>query len=88
MEILVTGGAGFIGGHLVKTLQKEGHKVTTMDINNAWSIDVSDRVSVHSFFKLTNNFDAIYHLAAKPWAKVGDEADWLRRVKTFFPPTS
>ena len=32
MRILVTGGAGFIGGHLAESFVKEGHDVTTLDI--------------------------------------------------------
>lgn len=31
MEILVTGGAGFIGGHLAETFAKEGHDVVVVD---------------------------------------------------------
>jgi UDP-glucose 4-epimerase len=32
MHVLVTGGAGFIGGHLAESFVKEGHDVTTLDI--------------------------------------------------------
>ncbi len=31
MNILVTGGAGFIGSHLCKRLVKEGHQVVAVD---------------------------------------------------------
>jgi UDP-glucose 4-epimerase len=32
MHILVTGGAGFIGGHLADSFTDAGHDVTTLDI--------------------------------------------------------
>jgi len=37
-KIVVTGAGGFIGGHLVKVLEKEGHKVRAVDIKplNEW----------------------------------------------------
>jgi nucleoside-diphosphate-sugar epimerase len=31
MQVLVTGGVGFIGSHTVDTLIKEGHRVTILD---------------------------------------------------------
>ena len=31
MQILVTGGAGFIGSHLCEKLAEDGHKVTAID---------------------------------------------------------
>ncbi|MBQ5471304.1 MAG: NAD-dependent epimerase/dehydratase family protein, partial [Treponema sp.] len=31
MKILVIGGAGYIGGHVVKELMKNGHKVSVFD---------------------------------------------------------
>ena len=42
MRILVTGGAGFIGSHIVDRILNEGHEVTVLDL---WE---SDEAKVHS----------------------------------------
>ncbi|MDA3792750.1 MAG: NAD-dependent epimerase/dehydratase family protein [Elusimicrobia bacterium] len=75
MEILVTGGAGFIGSHITDRLIKEGHNVVIVD--NLYSgkrenknpaadfvkMDIRDKEAEGVFKK--NNFDAIFHLAAQ-----------------------
>ena len=41
-RILVTGGAGFIGSHVVEELINRGHDVISVDRNMEWKI--SDKV--------------------------------------------
>ena len=58
MKILVTGGAGFIGKNMVKTL-KEKHEVVVFDQSEG--CDVLDR---EQLLEATRGCDAVFHLAA------------------------
>jgi len=65
-NILVTGGSGFIGHHLIKYLLRRGHNVYNIDIasNNS-----QERINVKDFENLSKVFkdvkpDVIVHLAA------------------------
>jgi dTDP-L-rhamnose 4-epimerase len=81
MNILVTGGAGFIGSHLVDGLIEKGHNVRVLDAlvpqvhgtNPTWPIWLSteiDRIQgdvrdQSIWPKILKDIDVIYHLAAE-----------------------
>lgn len=76
MNCLVTGGAGFIGSHLVEELLKYGHSVRILDNLSTGSLNnltgALDRIELQrgdirnatDVIKAVKDIDAIFHLAA------------------------
>ena len=65
MEILVTGGAGFIGKHLVQALMAAGHRTTVLDLRKPEVADHWIHADIREdLFEVVRGFDAVYHLAA------------------------
>ncbi|HRE09274.1 MAG TPA: NAD-dependent epimerase/dehydratase family protein [Ignavibacteria bacterium] len=70
MKILVTGGAGFIGSHVVDVLMEQGHDVIIYDLEapvygqkcEHITGDVNDSAKLKSAVK---GIDAVYHMAAQ-----------------------
>ena len=72
MKFLVAGGGGFIGGHLVSSLMKDGHEVVCADIkpeenwfqyfpeNKNYSADLRE---YENCLKVTSGVDYIYNMA-------------------------
>ena len=70
---LVTGGGGFIGGHLVRRLLEEGYAVASLDIkpeeewhqvhNDAVNLPMTDAGTPASFKSVLRSVDEVYHLA-------------------------
>jgi UDP-glucose 4-epimerase len=76
-KVLVPGGAGYVGSHVVKRLRAAGHDVVVLDnlsTGFAWAVggadlvvgDVGDPAILGPLFK-RHRFDAVLHFAAHIW---------------------
>jgi len=90
MNILLTGGAGYIGSHICNTLVDLGYNVTTIDNLSTGTVDlipskvehvncdISDKNAVTSLIK-KNNFDVVMHLAA--FTRVGESVKYPEKYQ-------
>ena len=93
MKIVVTGGAGFIGSHLVDRLMESGHQVICVDNLYTGRKSNNDQWRDHSDFQfiehdvvdaiMIDNVDQIYHLAC-PASPVHYQSDPIKTAKTNF----
>ena len=86
MKYLVTGGAGFIGSHLVEHLIDSNHEVVVIDdlssgklnnIDNQESCRIFIQTVQDTILENSENFDGIFHLAAQASVPVSIEDFYL-----------
>ncbi|WP_148883768.1 NAD-dependent epimerase/dehydratase family protein [Thermococcus aciditolerans] len=91
MKVLVTGGVGFIGSHLVDRLMELGWEVRVLDDLSAGSLENIRRWLNHERFEFiegdmrdpkvvgeaVEGVDAIFHLAANPEVRIGSQSPEL-----------
>jgi UDP-glucose 4-epimerase len=87
MRAFVTGGAGFIGSHLVDKLLSIGYNVTSYDNlssgnkdffkyhlnNNNFKFIKGDLLDQNSVKKAIKNNDVVFHIAANPFVRLGEK---------------
>ena len=64
MNILVTGGAGYIGSHIVRLLEKTTHNVIVTDYKID-GIDLAHNYEQLNLLFINNKIDVVIHTAAK-----------------------
>jgi len=101
MKVLITGGCGFIGGHLCELLVKKGHKVVALDDLSTGSMRNVESLKANKRFafvkgnicnarlvdRLVKECDVVFHLASVVGVKlVCDEP--VRTIETMADGTS
>lgn len=90
MRILVTGGSGFIGSHLIKHLEDKGHEVVSYD-----AVDGNLCQDFERLQRMSRGCEFIYHLAstvgvgnvlASPSGCISNNLDALRSVLRLYLP--
>ena len=85
MRALVTGGAGFIGSHLIDELIDAGYQVRILDNLSSGSLSLinhqlengnvefvqGDLTSIEDVKQATKNIDCVFHMAANPDIRLG-----------------
>jgi UDP-glucose 4-epimerase len=85
MKAFVTGGAGFIGSHIVDRLVSEGNIVTVYDDlssgkeefikhhmnNDNFTFIKADLINQEALYKDIKNHDVVFHIAANPDVRLG-----------------
>lgn len=66
MNILVTGGSGFLGKHLCRALQTAGHEITSLDLreNSEFKTILADVRDLERMRQEIKQFDLVFHLAS------------------------
>ena len=72
MKIVVTGSAGFIGGHLVRELRSAGHSVTGMDTSVGPNQNAGSARNLRETFEAAEP-EVVVHLAAKVGRLFGED---------------
>lgn len=87
MKAFVTGGAGFIGSHLVDKLIDKGYTVTAYDNlssgnkeflkqhlkNDKFRLIEADLLDLKRVQKEIRNHDVVFHIAANPFVRLGEK---------------
>jgi len=85
MKVFVTGGAGFIGSHIVDRLMDNGNSVTVYDNlssgkkefikhhseNNKFTFIEADLIDIEKITESIDGHDVVFHIAANPDVRMG-----------------